>query len=260
MACRHTLNVGMVARSLFILLTVFLASCALVPTKLWNSGPVNNFVVEGTVNGIADPTAGGKRTYFMAPGDERISIDDLQFREYAAYMDRALAETGYVKAASQETADLIVVMHYGIGDPQTITKTRNIPIFGQTGVSSSTTYGTVSPTYGGGASYSGTTYNTPTYGITGMAQRTTSETVYTRFIMVSAYDWQTYKAENREVQVWRTTVTSVGPTPDLRLIFPVMLGGALPALTKDTGRMVEISIGDQEPPVLLVRGQQAPKE
>ncbi len=63
------------------------------------------------------------------------------------------------------------------------------PIWGQTGVSSSTTTGSVNM-YGNYGSYSGTTFYTPTYGITGFTSGTTTSTQYNRAVHLDIFDNQ----------------------------------------------------------------------
>lgn len=216
--------------------------------------PNSTFAVIVNVDGIAAPEAAQLRSYFLTPGNEGINDGDLQFREFAAYVDRALAANGFTKAVDRQSAATVVVLQYGIGSPQTTTRTYNLPIFGQTGVSSTRTMGTFTPGYGGGGMYSGTTYNTPTYGVTGVVQRTEQETNYSRFITLSAYDWQEFGRSQRETQVWKSTITSTGQVGDLRVVFPIMIGGAYQTLGRSTGRIVSGEVGDQSEPVRMVKG------
>lgn len=223
-----------------------------------NAPPSSTFAVIVNVDGIAAPEAAQLRSYFLMPGNDGINEGDLQYREFAAYVDRALAANGFTKAVDRQAAATVIVLQYGIGSPQTTTRTYNLPIFGQTGVSSTHTMGSFSPSYGGGGTYSGTTYNTPTYGVTGTVQRTEQQTNYSRFITLSAYDWQEFGRSQRESQVWKSTITSTGQVGDLRVVFPIMMGGAYQTLGRSTSRIVSGEVGDQSEPVRMVRGLAAP--
>lgn len=235
-------------------LALALAGCAHIPEHIWKSGQVDTVVVDVSVDGLAAPSASAKRTFFVVPLSAEVRDGDLQFQEYASYVERALIERGFARADTSDVANVVIALGYGIGDPQTLSVTKTIPIFGQTGVSSSRTYGTVTPGVGGGASYSGTTYNTPQFGITGFAERTETATYYMRYIQLTGFDWVEFKASQRQVELWKTTITSAGYSNDLRMVFPMMIGAAMPHLAENTGQKLELQIGDTHEALAVVRG------
>jgi hypothetical protein len=197
-----------------------------------------------------------KRSYALLPGNKDTSPGDLQFREYATYVHRALAARGLIQARQLEDADVIVFLSYGIGDPRTHYYTYSLPVVGQTGYSSSTTVGTLS-TYGGHGTYSATTTYTPTYGITGYSTHVGSATTYFRFILLDAYDLETYKREKQLTQVWRSTITSTGSSGDLRRVFPVMVAASTRHLATNTGQRIEIVVDEDSSAVRHIKGTPA---
>lgn len=68
------------------------------------------------VSGLEDAQAPDKRSYVLHPGAE--TIDDLQFKEFAVYANRALQGRGYVPA-KEGAAEVVVFLSYGVGDPKT---------------------------------------------------------------------------------------------------------------------------------------------
>jgi hypothetical protein len=169
---------------------------------------------ESRIDSLAKPDATEKKRYVLLPGNKDVEATDLQFLEYAGYVEKVLSDKGFVRSSSFDDSDVAVVMAYAIGDPQTHHHTYSVPIWGKTGVSSSQTYGTVT-SFGGSASYSGTTTYTPTYGITGYSTNVASQTTYTRFLVLDAYDIAVYKRDKRIEQVWTTRVVSTGSSDDL---------------------------------------------
>lgn len=151
---------------LFFFMIAVLSGCATVR-------PQRQYHVE--VDSLAAPTAREKHTYLLLPGNEGITWDDLQFQEYALYVMRVLNSQGFISADKAEDADVAIVLSYGIGDPKTRQYSYALPVWGETGVSSSHTYGTATA-YGNSAYYSGTTTYTPTYGVTGYATQLGSVT------------------------------------------------------------------------------------
>lgn len=222
----------------------FLSGCAgMQPTRF-----VSN------VDSLAQADAVAKKRYVLLPGGKGVDAGDLQFQEFAAYVEKVLSEKGFVKAATFQDADVAIFLAYAIGDPQTYQYTYSIPTWGQTGVSSSNTYGTVS-SYG---TYSGTTTYTPTYGVTGATTHVGTDTVYSRFLFLDAYDAPTYMKEKKMTQVWKTSVVSTGSSGDLRLVVPYMVAAMKPYLGTNTGRKIEVQVPADDPAVQVLRGGQPP--
>jgi hypothetical protein len=209
------------------------------------------------VDSLAQQDASAKKRYIVMPGIKDIEPSDLQFLEYASYVERVLSEKGFVKASQFGDADIAVFLSYGIGNPQTHQYSYSMPVWGQTGVLSSTTHGTLS-TYGGMGTYSGTTTYTPTYGVTGYTSHVGSYTTYIRFLLMDAYDVESYKRDQKMNQVWKISVISVGSSDDLRLVFPYMAVAMKPYIGTNTGRKIMIEILADDPQVTQLRGGQPP--
>ncbi|MCX8124740.1 MAG: hypothetical protein N3F66_11365, partial [Spirochaetes bacterium] len=76
---------------------------------------------------------------FIAPGDQKVTINDVAFIEYAGYVAKALSKNGFIVVNNLDDADQVVLLWYAISDPKS--QTINIPIYGPTGISSSSTFG-----------------------------------------------------------------------------------------------------------------------
>ncbi len=122
---------------------------------------------------------------------------------------RMLNSLGFKYAESSKNAELVVFLSYGIGDPDEHQYSYSLPVYGKTGVSSSSTYGTATA-YGNHMTYSGTTVHTPSYGITGYNTYTGTRTVYFRYVNLIGYDFSEYQRSEKKVQLWKTTITSSG--------------------------------------------------
>ena len=227
--------------------TAILSGCGIMqPTRFMSS-----------VDSLAQADAAAKKRYILFPGGKGVEAGDLQFQEFAGYVEKVLIEKGFVRAATFEDADVAIFLAYAIGDPQTYQYTYSIPTWGQTGVSSSRTSGTVS-SYGNVGTYSGTTTYTPTYGVTGSNTHVGTNTAYTRFLFLDAYDVPTYAKEKRMAQVWKTSVVSTGSSGDLRLVVPYMVAAMKPHLGTNTGQKVEVEVPANDPAVQVLRGGQSP--
>lgn len=201
------------------------------------------------VDAIAAPDALARKSYYIIPGEKTTNVDDLQYIEYKRYLTSALTETGLIASTTIDNADLVVYMSYGIGEPQTITQTYAAPIFGQTGVSSAQTYGTVSA-FGG---FSATTYYTPTWGVVGTTQRTKTTVSYAKSLVVDAYDREAMQSSNKLLQVWRASMTNTNGIGDMREAFPYLVAAMKPYIGENTYARKPVRIGVNHPSMINLR-------
>lgn len=204
------------------------------------------------VDSIAVSNVNFGKKYVLLPANKDINIRDMQFREYASYVHKVLINQGYEPAKNFDSADILIMLSYGIGEPKEHNYTYSSPVFGQTGVSSSQTTGMVS-SYGNFATYSGYTTKTPTYGITGYRQHSGSYSTCDRFIMLSAFNLKTKGKNISDLEVWKTIITSKGSSCDLRFVFPGILLATEGLIGTNTGSKVGVSILVNDPAISELR-------
>ena len=185
-----------------------------------------------------------KKSFMLFPGNEDTQADDLQFKEYASYVNRALIKQGFIPAKSPEDANVAIFLVYGIGDPQQHQYSYSMPVWGKTGISSSTTRTTSSTT-------SKTTYN-PTYGIKGYTTRVGSSTTYFRFLVLDALDLDAYRKTEEEVPLWKTSITSTGSSGDLRRVFPILVAASMSYISKNTGQIIAVNIRENDKKIVEI--------
>ena len=147
------------------------------------------------------------KTFYIVSGDEAISNNDLEFKEYASYYAENLKIKGAIETTDKDNADICILMNYCITD-QSYQETIPIPQFGVTSVASTTTKG------------SRTTYQY-NYGTTGYKYVQNNVSNYLRVVNIYAYDNKSRDSE--PVMLWKTNFQSSGSSSDLRRVIPCML-------------------------------------
>jgi hypothetical protein len=173
----------------------WLLSCA--------SGPVE---LQSTVETHHQLSAAdlGKRVIILPAQEEKAGT--LEFAAYAKFVEDGLRRDGFQVVPLGEPAELIAFFGYGIDQGRDELYSYAVPQFGQTGVQSSRTFGTVQ-SFGYGGTYSGTTTYTPSYGITGWTPQVGTRRLYTRAIVLHIYD---ISQGDEPVKLYESTVTSQG--------------------------------------------------
>lgn len=182
--------------------------------------------------------------YLLLPAEKDISLNDLQFVEYARYVDYALAHRGYLKANSISDATEIVFVYYGIGNPQEHQYTFSLPASAEIDASSATTSNSFG-IYGKWGSYGATT----TYATSG---------TYFRYASLSAVDLAKWNENQQLVEVWRMEISSIGSSFDLRSVFPVMIAASENYLGRNTGKAIIRTMKDEDPEVVEMRSANTP--
>lgn len=228
--CRRLVHLGLAA-----LLPVFLLSCI-------TTGPPR---LQVGIDAIRSPEPDGRRIYVLYSSNPLVAHTDLQFREFAAYAHRALQARGFVPVSDPKKAELALYLSYGISGPYTEEQIYAVPRPGYD-------YWSFPYRRWGGI---GWPYNDWSYGYPGYMLQTVRVTTYQRFLTIDAYDYGHYRSQgimNRHL--WRTSVSSVGESYDLRRIFPVLMAAAEPYLGTDTTRQIEREIEESDPNVLRIKG------
>jgi hypothetical protein len=226
--------------ALFCFLLLSLSGCATTP----------KFYVD--IDSISSSNADSKKKYVLIPGMKDVKNTDLQFMEFTKYIDNALISRGFIKAKKTEDANIAIFLVYGIGNPQEHTYSYAIPMWGQTGVSSSTTFGNIN-TFGNIGTYSGTTTYNPTYGVTGYIPATGSYVTYFKFLELDAVDLDEFRKSQKMNQLWKTTVTSSDQSGDLRFVFPIMVAAAKEYLGSNTGQKIQVILTIEDQRVVEIK-------
>lgn len=197
---------------------------------LFISGCAPKFIVE--IDSLSAPAAKEKTSYVLVPGNKDCSKLDLQYIEFESHADKVLQDLGFKKASNSNPAEVAIMLYYGISDPQIHEYTYSVPVYGQTGTTTSTTYN-----YGGI-----TTSHKPSYGVVGSSTHVGTDVIFKSYLTLTATDIEHYDLTNETKTLWKTHITSVGEIGDLRILFPIILAGAKNHIATDTGQIIKIEL------------------
>ncbi|MGD8786237.1 MAG: DUF4136 domain-containing protein [Phycisphaerales bacterium] len=161
---------------------------------------------------LPDTPTSQKYAFFPLEGQEV----SLEYQAYKKMISEELEKYQY-EEVSIESANVLVAFNYAISSGKE--KISSVPTYGQTGVSSSTTLGTIN-TYGNYSTYFGSTMYTPTYGVTGY--RTVSSTEYTRWIWLHIVDKASLDKGDAK-RLYEANVVSEGSSSQLAKVIPAMI-------------------------------------
>lgn len=183
------------------------------------------------VDALCKPGAEDFKTYCLVPGNKGVTPDDLQFLEFRKYLHRAMEARGYVESP-KDKAEIVILMSYGIGEPQQRFDTYSYPTYGY---------------------QYGSRCGKPVYGVTGYSTQTYSYLVYTHTLKLVAREKDPKTPNDKGRQVWRVTVTSTNTSDDLRSFFPYLVAAAQMYVGEQTEETVKVKIKEKADAAMVIR-------
>jgi hypothetical protein len=201
-----------------------------------------------SVDSICTSRAKEKKNYVLLPGNKDTKNSDLQFQEFAGYTEKALHALGFQKASSIDTAEVAILLTYGISDPLCTKYAYCEPIYGHFGKSSSSSSTTIH-LFGKSITYSENSDDTPSFGVLGSTTHIGTKILYTKHMMISGIDLEESKKTGKledAPQLWSTKAQSLGDAEDLREVFPVLLLASQKHLADNTGKKISYKMREDK--------------
>ena len=207
---------------------------------------MSEFVVR--IRSISHPALLTGTNYVLLPGNRDISSDDQEFGQLAVYVRRTLSDLQYKEVETRDSADIIVLLSYGL-DPSSIDLKHfahpavYIPD-GALPVMPAVIYGTSSPLSTSIGLIFASSYPEVAPLITPVS------TVYRRWLLMEAIDAHA----SEKVTLWKIGATERGYLPDLERLFPIMLAACKPFIGRTTDKIVEVILQEDDEQVKMIKG------
>lgn len=227
----------------FVYLLIVFAFCSGCAT-------VTTFRVD--IDSINSGSWENKRNVFLDSAMENVENNDLQFKEYISYIKRALISRGFTVVDTPQQADMLILVRYGVSDPQEYSYTYSVPTWGQTGYSSAKTSGNAYSTGYGQINYQEATTYQPSYGIIGSTTQQSSSVIYVNYLILTGFD-VTIKTPNKSIpKSWKTNIFSTSENGDLRYAFPILVAAAQPYIGENTGHRITVELQENDKRILEI--------
>lgn len=225
-----------------LILACLFAGCA---------APIRHGVTISSIRSASND-GGSQRTYVLLPGKEGVTPNDLEFLEYARYVERALADKGYIRTDDSLTAALAVSLYYDVNSTQH-PYAYTTPVYGQTG-GGIANFGTNTYSPYGNSYTSGTVVQQPTYGVVGSQLHSGVVTAFHRRIWIFGYDVDERDGEKRLSPRWQTKISSSGNGGDMRELFPILIAAASESISTNTKKEFRVTINETDPRIRWIKG------
>lgn len=188
------------------------------------------------VNSLGSDDHLSNKKYILFSDNESIDENDLEFIEYANYINALLSRKGYIETNNIEDADIAILLGYDISGEKQKQQIVNRPIEGVTGVKTKTTTSSI------GSNNEKTTTSTTEYGTVGYQRVEVITSYYNSYLFLKAIDFSAEK----EKAIWEVTAVSSGDFNDLRRTFPFLVIACEDYIGKSSGQKVSMKIFEDD--------------
>lgn len=185
-------------------------------------------------------------TYVLAPGNAAISVDSANFKKYSAQVERVLAHRDLQRLPHDQLADadMIVVLDYFVSDPIVTAYSQTQPMFqtqGQGGMDDGAVGEGPVEASDGLEPYVPEKLPEPSFA--GKETYRFPRTTYSRELSLRAisfaWDGQDVKSVSSTGNLWTLMVQTVGSSPDLDEVLPVMVAAADPYIATHSDQTIK---------------------
>ncbi len=184
------------------------------------------------VDSISTADYYGERVLILS-GMDKIEENDMVFQEFKNVVSLALIQSGFQIVTTQDLADQIVYLSYGIGEAQI--KELTTPVYG------TITQNSPNPSH----------ISIMTTGVTGYKTESYSE--YPKFINLKAYEASEIREVENYMLLWLISISNNDESNDLHSAFPLMIASAQPYIGKNTDKMITVEIDENDDRVIIYK-------
>jgi hypothetical protein len=206
------------------------------------------------VDAINNPEIEGHLSFKMVSSNAEIDESNLQYKEVAEYVKTTLSAQGMYEAPTVETADMIVDIAYGIGEPEVDFKTYTTPVYIVRGGGYETRMiQVVDPDTGKVYMRTMQIYVPPMKEVVDFEERVIPITTYEKYLRLTSRDNRESDEDVSPAQVWSIYVKNKDESTDLRKYLPLLAAAAVPYVGANTGEQEEIKVKETDESVAFIK-------
>ncbi len=213
------------------------------------------------VDAISKPTPAATQSYKLKSKDPRLGEENLRYREAAEYVKTALSGKGLYEAPSEEKADMIVELDYGMDAPRTKAERVSVPVYAQVG--GGVRYESVPVTDSrGNTSYrTVAVYEPPRSELVSYDNVIRQVAIYEKYLKITARENKASSEGRPPPELWSIHASAEDESKDLRKYLPIMASATIDYIGQDSSSQQVVKVRADGPGVDFIRrGMNSPAE
>lgn len=212
------------------------------------------------VDAITKPAPAGAQSFKLKSKDPKLGEESLRYREAAEFVKTALSGKGLYEAPSEEKADMIVELDYGMDAPRAKMERVSVPVYAQVG--GGVRYETVPVTDSrGNTSYrTVAVYESPRNELVGYDNAPRLVTIYEKYLKITARENKPAAEGRPPAELWSIHASAEDESKDLRKYLPIMASATVDYIGQDSSNQQVVKVRADGPAVDFIRrGMNGPR-
>lgn len=211
----------------------------------------NTYAVK--VDAITKPVPAGAQSFKLKSKDPKLGEENLRYREAAEFVKTALSGKGLYEAPSEERADMIVELDYGMDAPRAKMERVSVPVYAQVG--GGVRYESVPITDSrGNTSYrTVAVYESPRSELVGYDNVPRMVTIYEKYLKITARENKPAAEGRPPAELWSIHATAEDESKDLRKYLPIMASATVDYIGQDSSNQQVVKVRADGPGVDFIR-------
>jgi hypothetical protein len=213
------------------------------------------------VDAIAKPTAvAQKHSYKLKSKDPKLGEESLRYQEAAEFIRTALSGKGLYEAPSEDKADMIVELEFGMEKPRSKVERVSTPVYAQIGGGVRYESVPVTDSRGNTSFRTVAVYDAPRTEIVGYDDMPRLVPVYEKYLKITARENKAASEGRPPAELWSVHATTEDESKDLRKYLPIMASASIDYIGGDTSNQKNVKIRADGPAVDFIRKGMGPPQ
>jgi hypothetical protein len=205
------------------------------------------------VDAITKPAPANAQSFKLKSKDPRLGDESLRYREAAEFVRTALSGKGLYEAPSEDRADMIVELDYGMEAPRSKVERVSTPVYAQVG--GGVRYDSVPVTDSrGNTSYrTVAVYEPPRSELIGYDDMPRQITIYEKYLKITARENKPATEGRPPAELWSIHASAEDESKDLRKYLPIMASATVDYIGQDSSNQKVVKVRADGPGVEFIR-------
>jgi hypothetical protein len=230
---------------------VWLVPAALLAMLFTGCSTSSTYAVK--VDAITKPEPVAAQSFKLKSKDPRMGEENLRYREAAEFVKTALSGKGLYEAPSEEKADMIVELDYGMDAPRAKMERVSVPVYAQVGGGVRYESVPVTDSRGNTSFRTVAVYDPPRSELVGYDNAPRMVTIYEKYLKITARENKAASEGRPPAELWSIHASAEDESKDLRKYLPIMASATVDYIGQDSSTQQVVKVRADGPGVDFIR-------
>jgi hypothetical protein len=192
-------------------------------------------------------------SYKLKSKDPRLGEENLRYREAAEFVRTALSGKGLYEAPTEERADMIVELDYGMDAPRSKVERVSTPVYAQVGGGVRYDSVPVTDSRGNTSFRTVAVYDPPRNELVGYDDMPRMVTIYEKYLKITARETKAASEGRPPAELWSIHASAEDESKDIRKYLPIMASATVDYIGQDSTNQKIVKVKGDGPGVIFIR-------